>query len=140
MPTRAAIIFPRRGARVPDDLALGLPQHPDEHHPKRPVLLAVDQQADDVRVAAMSPVRPMTSSNARRIVRGVSKGRGTSPEYPDVRYLLDRWVPTGLPPEHTEDEVDRIATERSRQDEALQGHKKRSQWKRFLGRRGHVTP
>jgi hypothetical protein len=25
-------------------LALGLPQHPDEHRPQRPILLAVDQQ------------------------------------------------------------------------------------------------
>jgi hypothetical protein len=41
--TRAAI-FPRRGAGVPDDLALSLPQHPDEHRPERPILLAVDQE------------------------------------------------------------------------------------------------
>jgi hypothetical protein len=64
----------------------------------------------------------------------VSKGRGTSPEYPDVRYLLDRWVPTGLPPEHSEDEVDRIAAERSREDEALHRPKKRSLWRRLFGR------
>jgi hypothetical protein len=29
---------------------LALPPHPDEHRPKRPVLLAVDQQLGDVRV------------------------------------------------------------------------------------------
>jgi hypothetical protein len=63
----------------------------------------------------------------------VSEGRGTSPEYPDVRYQLDRWVPNGLSPEHTEDEVDRMATERSRQDEALRSHKRRSLWKRLFG-------
>ena len=88
----------------------------------------------------MSPVRPMTSRNARRIVRGVSKDRGTSPEYPDVRYTLDRWVPNGLSQEHSEQDIERIAEDHRREDEALQGHKKPSLWKRFLGRRGHVTP
>jgi hypothetical protein len=40
----------RRGLPVRLDLeegqllAFGLPQHPDEHSPKRPILLAVDQQ------------------------------------------------------------------------------------------------
>jgi len=41
-----------------------------------------------------------------------------------VRYLLDRWVPTILPTEHSQHDMDRIAGERSREDEALQGHKK----------------
>jgi hypothetical protein len=36
--------------------------------------------------------------------------------------------------------LDQIADQRSREDEALQGHKRQSLWKRFLGRRGHVTP
>ena len=82
----------------------------------------------------------MTSDDGRRIVRGVSKDRGTSPEYPDVRYLLDRWVPTILPTEHSPHDMDRIAGERSREDEALQGHKKPSLWKRLIGRRGHGKP
>jgi hypothetical protein len=30
-------------------LAIALPQHPDEHRPKRPILLAVDQQLDTTR-------------------------------------------------------------------------------------------
>jgi hypothetical protein len=64
---------------------------------------------------------------------GVSKERGTSPEYPDVRYQLDRWVPNGLSPEHTEDDIDRKATERSRQDEALRSRKRPSLWKRLFG-------
>jgi hypothetical protein len=82
----------------------------------------------------------MSSGDGRRIVRGVRNDRGTSPEYPDVRYSLDRWIGTGLPPEHSEHDVDRIAAERSREDEALQRHKKPSLWKRLLGRRGQVTP
>jgi len=30
--------------RIGGRLAIGLPQHPDQHRPVRPVLLAVDQQ------------------------------------------------------------------------------------------------
>jgi hypothetical protein len=33
-----------------------------------------------------------------------------------------------------------LAGVRSRQDEALEGHKKPSLWKRLIGRRGHVKP
>ena len=58
--------------------------------------------------------------------------RGTSPEYPDVRFLFDRWVPTGLSPEHTEDEVDRIAAERSAEEQALPP--RRPWWKRLFHR------
>jgi hypothetical protein len=54
VPTRAAI-FPRRGAEVPDDLALSLPQHPDEHRPERPVLLAVDQQLGEGAALRVAP-------------------------------------------------------------------------------------
>jgi hypothetical protein len=82
----------------------------------------------------------MTTGQRRRIVRGVRNDRGTSPEYPDVRYLLDRWVPTILPTAHSQHDMDRIAGERSREDEALQGHKKPSLWERLLGRGGHLTP
>jgi hypothetical protein len=82
----------------------------------------------------------MTSRNARRIVRGVNRERGTSPEYPDIPPLYPRYFPTGLPPEHSQHDIERIAEEHSREDEALQGHKKPSLWKRLLGRRGHVTP
>jgi hypothetical protein len=44
--------------------AVGLPQHPDEHRPDRPVLLAVDQQlAEDSRLGvppvAADPVDPL---------------------------------------------------------------------------------
>jgi len=40
-------------------------------------------------------------------------------------------------PSNSQQDLDRIAGERSREDEALQGHKKPSLWKRLLGRRGH---
>jgi hypothetical protein len=37
-----------RDQEIPESLgrtrAVGLPQHPDEHRPKRPILLAVDQE------------------------------------------------------------------------------------------------
>jgi hypothetical protein len=32
------------------ELAVGLPQHPDEHRPEHPVLLAVDQELAETRV------------------------------------------------------------------------------------------
>jgi hypothetical protein len=76
----------------------------------------------------------MTLGDVGRIVRGVS-GRGTSPEYPDVRFLLDRWVPTD-PDQHIDQrEVDRITGERSREDEALRRRKRSSLWRRLFGRR-----
>ena len=37
--------LPSPSARIPDDLALVLPQHADQHDPQRPVLFAVDQEA-----------------------------------------------------------------------------------------------
>jgi hypothetical protein len=64
----------------------------------------------------------------------VSKERGTSPEYPDVPPFYPRFFPTGLPPEHSEDDIDRIAVERGREDEALRGRKRRSLWRRLFGR------
>jgi hypothetical protein len=51
--------------------------------------------------------------------------------------LLAFWP---APREHAQHDLGRIAGERSREDEPLRGHKKTSLWKRFLGRRGHVTP
>ena len=73
------------------------------------------------------------------IMASVSKDRGTSPEYPDLRHGSTAG-PAGPPPEHSEHDLARIADERSREDEALKRHKKQSLWKRFLGRGGHVTP
>jgi hypothetical protein len=77
----------------------------------------------------------MTSGDGGRIVRGVSDNRGTSPEYPDIPPLYPRYFPTGLPPEHSQHDIERIAEEHSREDEALQEHKKPSLWERFLGPR-----
>jgi hypothetical protein len=64
----------------------------------------------------------------------VSKDRGTSPEYPDIKPLYPAVKPTGIPPEHSEHDIERIAEEHRREDEALHRHKKPSLWKRFLGR------
>ena len=44
----------RRWLRVRLALPLGLPQHPDQHGPKRPILLAVDQE----RLCGWRMVRP----------------------------------------------------------------------------------
>jgi hypothetical protein len=70
----------------------------------------------------------------------VSKERGTSPEYPDIPPLYPSYYPryAGRPPEHSQHDIERIAEEHSR-DEVPQEHKKPSLWRRFLGRRGHVT-
>jgi hypothetical protein len=122
-----------------DPRLVSRPQHAYEHRPKNPVLLAVDQEFGERASRAISSVRPMTSRNARRIVRGVNRDRGTSPEYPDIPPLYPRYFPTGLPPEHSQHDIERIAEEHSREDEALQEHKKPSLWKRLRGRRGHVT-
>jgi hypothetical protein len=37
-------------------LALGLPQHPDEHRPERPILLAVDQKSGEGATLRIAPV------------------------------------------------------------------------------------
>ena len=76
----------------------------------------------------------MTSGDARRIVRGVSTERGTSPEYPDVPPRYPSYYPLGHALGNSHREVDRMVGERSREDEALQGHRKPSLWKRLLGR------
>ena len=44
--------------------------------------------------------------------------RGTNPRYPDLRHASTAG-PAGAPPEHSEHDIDRIAAERSREDEAL---------------------
>jgi hypothetical protein len=36
-------------------LVLGLPQHPDEHRPERPVLLAVDQELGEGAALRVAP-------------------------------------------------------------------------------------
>ena len=61
--------------------------------------------------------------------------RGTSPEYPDLRHASTAG-PAGPPPEHSEHDIDRIAAERSREDEALLGHERTSLWRRLFRRRG----
>ena len=64
-----------------------------------------------------------------------------TPEYPDPRRLdMSRAGGAAPLPDLSQHDMDRLASERSREDEALHGHKKPSRWKRFLGRRGHVTP
>jgi hypothetical protein len=79
----------------------------------------------------------MTLGDGRRIVRGVSGERGTTPEYPDLRRQdMSRFVGAAPPPDLSQHDMDRIAGQRSREDDALQRHKKPSLWKRLLGRRG----
>jgi hypothetical protein len=68
-----------------------------------------------------------------RILQAVSSEHGPTPDYPDVAPLYPRYFAGGLPPEHSPREIEQIAEERSRQDEALQGRKKPSFWKRLLG-------
>jgi hypothetical protein len=72
------------------------------------------------------------------MVRGMSEEPGTNPEYPRPQHMSLFWL-SGPQPE-AQHYLDQIADQRSREDEALQGHKRQSLWKRFLGRRGHVTP
>jgi hypothetical protein len=89
----------------------------------------------------LSAVRRMTSGDGGRIVRGVSGERGTTPEYPDLRRQdMSRFVSAAPPPDLSQHDMDRIAGQRSREDNALQGHKTPSLWKRLFGRRGHLTP
>jgi hypothetical protein len=61
-----------------------------------------------------------------------------SPEFPDpLRQDLSIWPgPARLPTDLSQQVMFRIAGKRSREDEALQGHKKPSLWKRLLGRLG----
>ena len=78
------------GARLIDDpryahgqvLAIGFPQHPDEHCPKRPVLLAVDQQLDEgagrrqVAEACREQLQPSSLSGFRAGESGAYGGEG----------------------------------------------------------------
>ena len=74
----------------------------------------------------------MTLADGRRIVRGVSGDRGTTPEYPDPRRQdMSRAGGAAPLPDISQHDMDRIAGERSREDEALRGHKKPSFWKRL---------
>ena len=65
---------------------------------------------------------------------GVAEERGPSPDYPDVAPLYPRYYPGGLPPEHSQHEVEEIAEERRREDEALHSHKRPSLWRRLFRR------
>jgi hypothetical protein len=53
LPTRRAIFPP--GCAAFRRLPLALPQHPHEHRPERPVLLAVDQQLGEGPVLRIAP-------------------------------------------------------------------------------------
>jgi hypothetical protein len=59
----------------------------------------------------------------------MSTEHGPTPEYPDVAPLYPRFYAGGLPPEHSQHEIEQIAGERSREDETLQRHKRPSLWK-----------
>jgi hypothetical protein len=53
----------------------------------------------------------------------MSTEHGPTPEYPDVAPLYPRFYAGGLPPEHSQHEIEQIAGERSREDETLQRHR-----------------
>ena len=63
----------------------------------------------------------------------MSVEHGPTPEYPDVAPQYPRYYAGGLRREHSQREIEQIAEERSREDEALQGRKKLSFWKRLRG-------
>jgi hypothetical protein len=71
----------------------------------------------------------------RPIVAGMSDQRGTTPEYPDLRHLSTAG-PAGPPPEHPQHDIDRIAAERSQEDQALGDTPRRSLWQRLFHRSG----
>jgi len=62
-------------------LAVGLPQHPDEHRSERPVLLAVDQEFSKVYLCArrrhdaewVSPVREWVTERSPRARAGTMR-------------------------------------------------------------------
>jgi len=60
-------------------------------------------------------------------------GRGTSPAYPDFRHGSTAG-PAGPPPELSEHDIDRIAAERSHEDEVLKKHQRPSLWSRLFRR------
>ena len=67
---------------LPLSLLAGLPQHPDEHRPKRPILLAVDQELGEgatLRVAPDSPIRSARSKSGSMRTWS-SSARGSRPE------------------------------------------------------------
>ena len=62
----------------------------------------------------------------------MSKERGTTPEYPDPRRQdMSRAGGAAPLPDLSQHNLDRLAAERSREDEALQGHKKPPIWTRL---------
>jgi hypothetical protein len=69
-----------RRARAASLRPLGLPQHANEHRPKRPILLAVDQRLGEgpaLRVAQNSPIRSARSkSGSMRTCRSAARGTG----------------------------------------------------------------
>jgi hypothetical protein len=52
---------------------IGFPQHPDQHRPERPVLLAVDQQLGEGATLSVAPEcsDPRAQPSSRRNARGV---------------------------------------------------------------------
>ena len=95
-------------------------------------------------VAGSNPAGPTSGGNARdrcrtalaqRITSSVSKEPGVSPEYPDIPPQYPSYYPRGggRPPQSQHD-IERIAEEHSREDEALHGKKRRSLWRRLFGR------
>ena len=60
---------------------------------------------------------------------------GPTPEHPDLRRQdMSRFGGAAPPPDLSQHDMDRIAEQRSREDDALQGHKKQSLWKRLFVR------
>ena len=61
-------------------LAVALPQHPDEHRPKRPILLAVDKQFGEGTCLGFPQYEPMASARSKsgsiRTWRSSPRGAG----------------------------------------------------------------
>jgi hypothetical protein len=66
----------------------------------------------------------------------VDEKHGPSPEYPDVRPLYPATKPASGQPEHAEHDLDRIAAERSLEDQALHERRRSSWWRRLFLRTG----
>jgi hypothetical protein len=79
-PFRGLLRHSRSGCRGLGVVSVSLPQHPDEHRPERPVLLAVDQQLGEgatLRVAQNSPIRSARSkSGSIRTWSNSARGAG----------------------------------------------------------------
>ena len=75
----------RAGPGGPESLgrsrAVGLPQHPDEHRPQRPVLLAVDQELGEGATLGVPPelADPVRSLEVGSIRTWSSSARGAGP-------------------------------------------------------------